>query len=169
MKYWKRFWEWLIDMKSADVAQIILIIIGFYFAGAQLKGLNAQLADARRTLQANTYMAFHQNLRELVAIAIEHPSLVGPEERRSSLTQKQMKIRERYTGLFLAHARNAFVQKQLGAMPDSVWEAMKADLKGMFAAPEVCRIWEERLKYQPADFRQFIENEILPQQGRCEQ
>jgi hypothetical protein len=158
----KRLWGWLIDMKSAELLQIILIITGFYFAGEQLKGLNAQIGDTRRTLQANTYMAFHQNLRELISIAIEHPSLLESGEKRASPAQKQKKRHERYMGLFLAHARNAFVQKQLGAMPDSVWAAMKADLKGLFAMPEIRRIWKERLEFQPADFRQFIESEILP-------
>jgi len=147
----------------ATVWAAIFAVLQIRTAASQLRLAAEDQKKAAEASSASTLASLISEARELQSKSLEDPDLhaiwVGGQE--SGLTKKQ-KV-ELFRGFLIGHYALVYTCKSLNQIPESTWSAMRADMHGFFSAAENLKRWNSLKALYPADFREFVDKQLLHQ------
>ena len=154
--------KWIV--KNFDINQSIqtvanvCVVVGIFFLAIETR----QNTDAVRssTIQSIAAQSFDSGLRLSENQELRRALLTPVEQ----LTNDQKLLLNGFYGAMMRLQQNRFLQSQLGALDRQTL----LDLGGqgqIYWSPHFATYWESRGMSYPADFREYIETEVLPLSG----
>jgi hypothetical protein len=157
----RKFWRWLKDNQPPisaissvfTVIGVCIAIFGFVIAGKQFE-------QAVRSLRSSTVYNLQKDGRDLLTNIRKEDPEVYRYIMQGEKTQNEEALYRRampYLTLFIQYYSTVFNQRQIGSIPDPMWDSISAEMCAFFKSPPIKRFWKERVvegRYDK-DFKAF--------------
>lgn len=126
-----------------------------------LLSLAAQQHWTRRQAKADALIKICESNRELLALGIANPRLLGI----IGSNDLEAEVHRRYCQLWLNQVELMFRLRRPLSLMEEHWQGTMSDMRGFMEIPAMRRHWDGNRQYYGVDFQRFVERELYRKVG----
>jgi hypothetical protein len=126
--------------------------------------LQRQTKDLTQSIRGSTYQSIVSHYVDINKSLATNSDIAEAFESfddiNNNIPQSKQRQREWLAWWLLNHYENAFMQYQLGALPEFMWKGIEVDCLTQIDKPYISNLWSKSKELFSDDFKIFIENYI---------
>jgi hypothetical protein len=148
--------------RVSSIIQIVVLVAVL----ASLVNLSVELRHIRQAIKAQTALEIRASYSQHFAHVTQSPDLADILMRLAKDTEgEEVGVKMRFFAtlfyVFTSH-ENAFNQKANGTLELRDWHLFNAGMMDLINLPGVREFWEKRNHWYSEEFRDYINNEVIP-------